>query len=66
MEGLQFGAFTHQLGIKAAVLCVAFIDRLTTDQVTATADDMAQWQHFPARLAVEHIKREMRARGTGP
>ena len=32
MESAQFAAFTHQLGIPAAVACVTLLDRLQGDQ----------------------------------
>jgi len=31
MESLQFGAFTGMIGVRAAVICVAFLDRLNGD-----------------------------------
>ena len=33
MECTIFGALTHQAGIRAAIVCVALLDRLKGDQV---------------------------------
>ena len=36
MESLQFGAFCHEIKVRAAVIAVAFLNRLEGDQVTST------------------------------
>lgn len=47
MESLAFAALTHHAGIKAAVICVAIIDRLKGDQVTECFNLL----HFTVRCA---------------
>lgn len=34
MEATVFSALTHHAGIKAAIVCVTFLDRLKGDQVS--------------------------------
>lgn len=34
MESTIFGALTHHAGIKAAIVCVALLNRLNGDQVS--------------------------------
>lgn len=36
MECTVFSALTHHAGIRAAIVCVALLDRLKGDQVSAT------------------------------
>jgi uridine phosphorylase len=36
MEATIFGALTHHAGIKAAIVCVALLNRLNGDQVLIT------------------------------
>ena len=36
MESAMFAALTHHAGIKAAVICVSFLNRLNGDQVMRT------------------------------
>jgi len=44
MESTIFAALTHHAGIKAAVVCVALLNRLNGDQVNAPKEVMHEWQ----------------------
>lgn len=37
MEATAFAAFTNEAGVRAAIVCVAFLDRLLGDQVSVLA-----------------------------
>jgi uridine phosphorylase len=59
MEALQFGAFTHRLGIRAAACCVTLLDRLEGDQVRATPEQLAQWDAASGDVVLSYIKHEL-------
>merc|ERR1712100_561579 len=60
MEALQFGAFTHHLGIKAATCCVTLLDRLQGDQVTASPAQLAEWDEASGRVVLAYMKHTLR------
>jgi uridine phosphorylase len=60
MEATIFGALTHHAGIKAAIVCVALLNRLHGDQVSTSKDIMLEWQKRPQELVSRYIKRKLR------
>lgn len=40
MEAIPFAALTHHAGIKAAIICVALLDRFKGDQVNITKHNL--------------------------
>ncbi|XP_045482741.1 uridine phosphorylase 1-like isoform X2 [Harmonia axyridis] len=59
MEATVFAALTHRTGIKAAIVCVTFVDRLLGDQLTSTKEQMEDWQKRPQKLVAAYIKRSL-------
>jgi len=59
MESLQFGAFTGQIGVKAAVICVAFLNRLHGDQVTSSMEQLGQFEERPINVVLSFIKEDL-------
>ncbi|KAJ2950015.1 hypothetical protein O0L34_g11352 [Tuta absoluta] len=63
MESLAFAALTHHAGIKAAVICVTFLDRLKGDQVLAPKEVLDEWQQRPTKLVCRYIKKYLQMKG---
>uniref|UniRef100_A0A1B6DDL4 Nucleoside phosphorylase domain-containing protein n=1 Tax=Clastoptera arizonana TaxID=38151 RepID=A0A1B6DDL4_9HEMI len=63
MESLAFAALTHHAGIKAAVICVTFIDRLKGDQIQTPKEVLDEWQMRPQKLVSRYIKRYLQKKG---
>ena len=63
MEATAFAALTHHAGVKAAIVCVALLDRLKGDQVTTPKAVMEVWQNRPQRIVAEFIKRRLNVDG---
>jgi uridine phosphorylase len=59
MESLQFGAFTHKLGIRATACCVTLLNRLEGDQVRSTPSELHKMDQRPGRVALAYIKSEL-------
>ena len=56
MEATAFAALTHYAGIKAAIVCVTFLDRLKGDQVMSPKEVLQEWQMRPQILVSRFIK----------
>lgn len=63
MEAIPFAALTHHAGIKAAIVCVALLDRLKGDQVMAPKEVANEWQIRPQKLVARYIKRYLQMKG---
>ena len=61
MEALQFGAFTHHLGIPAAACCVTLLDRLCGDQVRATPEELAAWELASGSAVLAYMRQQLSA-----
>ncbi|XP_055336836.1 uridine and thymidine phosphorylase-like isoform X2 [Paramacrobiotus metropolitanus] len=60
MESLCFAAMTHRAGLRAAVVCVALLNRLTSDKVTGDVEvHFEEWQRRPLRLVARLIAQEL-------
>eukprot|EP00941_MAST-03F_sp_MAST-3F-sp1_P004385 g4385.t1 len=57
MEATVFSAFTNHLGIRAAVCCVALLDRLQGDQHPFPKETLEMWDERPGDLLVNYIKK---------
>jgi uridine phosphorylase len=57
MESTMFAAFTHYAGIKAAIVCIAFLNRLNGDQVTTPKDVLMTWETRPQQLVSRLIRK---------
>ncbi|KAL5283743.1 UPP1.2 family protein [Megaselia abdita] len=64
MESTIFAALTHHAGIKAAVICVALLNRLNGDQVNSPKEVMHEWQQRPQELVSRYIKKVLAQKGT--
>lgn len=58
MEAAGFAAFTEYMGIPAACVGTALLNRLKGDQVTSTAEELAGFSDGPQRLLIEHLRRK--------
>ncbi|XP_066599918.1 uridine phosphorylase 1-like [Prorops nasuta] len=56
MECTLFAAFTRHAGIRSAIVCVTFLDRLKGDQVETPKDVLTQWQTRPQTIVSRYIK----------
>lgn len=63
MEATIFSALTHHAGIKAAIVCVALLNRLNGDQVCAPKEVMLEWQKRPQILVARFIKKRLAQQG---
>ncbi|KNC82679.1 uridine phosphorylase [Sphaeroforma arctica JP610] len=59
MESLQFASFTHRLGIPAAMVAVALLNRLEGDQVPASAETLSEYSARPQRLLASFLKKSI-------
>ncbi|XP_017782199.1 PREDICTED: uridine phosphorylase 1 isoform X2 [Nicrophorus vespilloides] len=63
MECVPFAALTHHAGIKAAIVCVALLDRFNGDQVSTPKEVLNEWQVRPQKLVAKYIKRHLQMKG---
>jgi uridine phosphorylase len=59
MECTIFAALTHYAGIKSAIVCVAFLNRLKGDQVISPKALMNEWQERPFIIISRYIRKKM-------
>uniref|UniRef100_A0A8D2CXJ1 Uridine phosphorylase n=2 Tax=Sciurus vulgaris TaxID=55149 RepID=A0A8D2CXJ1_SCIVU len=59
MESSVFAAMCSACGLRAAVVCVTFLDRLQGDQITSPHDVLAEYQQRPQRLVSYFIKKSL-------
>lgn len=57
MEATCFAALTHHAGIKAAIVCVALLNRMKGDQVSTPKEVQNEWINRPQKLVGKYIKR---------
>jgi len=62
MEASAFAAFCKHMGIPAACVGVALLNRLNGDQVKASGEQLAKYSDGPQQLLIEYIKRQACAR----
>ncbi|XP_058974799.1 uridine phosphorylase 1 [Musca domestica] len=63
MESTIFAALTYHAGIKAAVVCVALLNRLNGDQVNSPKEVMNEWQTRPQILVARYIRKVLAQKG---
>jgi len=66
MEAAGFGAFCKKMGIPAACVCVALLNRLNGDQVTSTPSQLAAFSDNPQQMLIRYIKRKAAAAKAQP
>ncbi|XP_010118474.1 PREDICTED: uridine phosphorylase 2-like, partial [Chlamydotis macqueenii] len=59
MESTAFAALCRLCGLKAAVVCVALLDRLEGDQIRAPREVLWEYQHRPQRLIAAFIRKRL-------
>lgn len=57
MESAAFAALTYHAGIKSAIVCVTYLDRLKHDQILHPKEVLEEWQQRPQILVARFIKR---------
>ncbi|CAG9568657.1 unnamed protein product [Danaus chrysippus] len=57
MEATAFAALTSKAGLRAADVCVTFLDRLNGDQVTSSNSKLAEFQERPMVVVGKYISR---------
>lgn len=61
MESLCFGALCKQSNIRAAVVCVVYVNRLEGDQIVESQETLAEWQDRPMTLVIRYMKKRLPA-----
>ncbi|XP_067685550.1 uridine phosphorylase 1-like isoform X2 [Haliotis asinina] len=59
MESAGFFALCHKAGVKCGVVCVTFIDRLSTEDVPTDTDILSEWTQRPQILVARFIKKQL-------
>ncbi|RMB92566.1 hypothetical protein DUI87_31020 [Hirundo rustica rustica] len=59
MESTAFAALCGLCGLKAAVVCVALLDRLEGDQIRASHEVLWEYQQRPQRLIAAFIRKRL-------
>ncbi|MFH4982863.1 hypothetical protein AB6A40_009572 [Gnathostoma spinigerum] len=62
MESSCFASFTHRAGIRAAIVCVALINRMKGDQVVVGVDKSTyvEFETRPFKLVTAYIKEQLK------
>ncbi|KAF5292691.1 hypothetical protein FQA39_LY13903 [Lamprigera yunnana] len=58
MEAIPFAAITHHAGIKAAIVCVTYLNRLNGDQVKISKEH-SEFQMRPQKIVARYIKQHL-------
>lgn len=59
MESLCFAAMAHRAAVKSAIICCTIVDRLKSDQITATHETLEEWQMRPQQIIARYIRKEL-------
>lgn len=59
MESLCFAAMAHRAAVKSAIICCTIVDRLKSDQISATHEMLEEWQMRPQKIIAKYIRRHM-------
>ncbi|OQR77228.1 uridine phosphorylase 1-like [Tropilaelaps mercedesae] len=59
MESSVFAAMCTYAGVKCAVVCVTLVDRLSTDQISASRATLSAWQDRPQKAVAAYIKHKL-------
>uniref|UniRef100_UPI00398EF185 uridine phosphorylase 2-like n=1 Tax=Pristiophorus japonicus TaxID=55135 RepID=UPI00398EF185 len=59
MESTVFAAMCHSCDLKAAVVCVALLNRLDGDQITTPHEVLLEYQKRPQKLVSTFIKKQL-------
>ncbi|XP_014203724.1 uridine phosphorylase 1-like [Copidosoma floridanum] len=59
MEATGFAAFTHLANIRAAIVCVTFLNRLHGDQVSTPKETLLEWEKRPQEIVARYIRRQL-------
>lgn len=57
MESLIFASMCNRAGVKACVICVVYLDRLSHDQITLTSEQKKDFEGRPWNVVLEYIKK---------
>ena len=49
------------IGVRSAVICVAFLNRLEGDQVTSTLQQLGEYEERPINTVLSFIKEDLKA-----
>lgn len=60
MEATQFAAFCLRAKIRAAIVCVALLDRLKGDQVAASPEELEEYSRNAQDVVLVYIKESLR------
>jgi uridine phosphorylase len=59
MESAMFGAFCHQLNIRAGVICCTLLNRMDGDQVTMTPENYKNWVGSVIDVCIRLVAKEL-------
>jgi len=59
MESLVFAAFCTKFNIRGACVCAVIVNRMISDQITSTHDELASYSEAALNLVLRFIARDM-------
>ncbi|WAR04266.1 UPP2-like protein [Mya arenaria] len=59
MESLCFAAMAHRAAVKSAIICCTIVDRLKSDQITASHETLEEWQERPQKIVAKFIRKQL-------
>ncbi|CAI2737592.1 unnamed protein product, partial [Dicrocoelium dendriticum] len=57
MECTCIAALCRKANIRAAIICVTLVDRLSSDQVTCPPDEYSRFQMLPCKVVTEFLRK---------
>lgn len=61
MESGAFGSFCYRAEIPATMIAVTLLNRVLTDQVTATEKELVEWSNRSLQVVLHYLEREKHA-----
>ncbi|KAH3702955.1 uridine phosphorylase 2-like [Dreissena polymorpha] len=59
MESLCFAAMAHRAAVKSAIICCTIVDRLQSDQISASHEMLEDWQGRCQQIVAKYIRRHL-------
>ncbi|XP_053619991.1 uridine phosphorylase 1-like isoform X2 [Plodia interpunctella] len=63
MEATAFAAFTHQAGVRAAIVCVALLNRFNGDQITTPKKTLEEYENNLMKVVGRYIQTYEKSKG---
>ncbi|PAV62214.1 hypothetical protein WR25_00793 [Diploscapter pachys] len=59
MESTCFASMTYRAGVKAAIVCVALLNRMNGDQIKIEHEQYVEYEQRPFRLVTAYIRKQL-------